>query len=127
MRIAANRPRFGTQLLKRLTHRQLFGEVKPHPLPSHRGPEPFPDLLIVELQFRKPLILWYFCRTYATTPPRGGLGISQIEEFARERLANYKIPKRFVIRDELPEVEVGKVDRVRLSREAENEWGRAGG
>jgi acyl-CoA synthetase (AMP-forming)/AMP-acid ligase II len=45
-----------------------------------------------------------------------------IEAFARERMANYKIPKKFVICDKFPEVEVGKVDRVALTRAAQREW-----
>ena len=62
---------------------------------------------------------------YVLREPGQAISTASIETFARERLANYKIPKRFVIRDQLPEVEVGKVDRVRLTKEAEREWGRA--
>ena len=62
---------------------------------------------------------------YVLREPGWDVSTTSIEKFARERLANYKIPKRFVIRDQLPEVEVGKVDRVRLTKEAEREWGQA--
>jgi acyl-CoA synthetase (AMP-forming)/AMP-acid ligase II len=36
----------------------------------------------------------------------------------RARLANYKIPKRFVIRDELPLLPIGKLDKTALKAEA---------
>lgn len=58
---------------------------------------------------------------YVLREPGRDLSTPVIEEFARERLANYKIPKRFVIRDQLPEMEVGKVDRVTLTKEAERQ------
>lgn len=35
----------------------------------------------------------------------------ELESFCRERLANYKIPKRFLIRDDLPILPSGKVDK----------------
>jgi acyl-CoA synthetase (AMP-forming)/AMP-acid ligase II len=37
---------------------------------------------------------------------------------ARERLANYKVPKRFVVVDELPQLPNGKADKVRLRAQA---------
>jgi len=38
--------------------------------------------------------------------------------YCRERLANYKVPKRFVIRSELPRLPIGKIDKVSLRTEA---------
>jgi acyl-CoA synthetase (AMP-forming)/AMP-acid ligase II len=37
-----------------------------------------------------------------------------LEAACRTRLANYKIPKRFVIDDELPLLPIGKLDKRRL-------------
>jgi acyl-CoA synthetase (AMP-forming)/AMP-acid ligase II len=42
-----------------------------------------------------------------------------VEDHARSSLANYKIPKRFTIRHDLPLLPVGKVDKRALSREAQ--------
>jgi acyl-CoA synthetase (AMP-forming)/AMP-acid ligase II len=50
--------------------------------------------------------------------PGCGLEAAAIDVWCRERLANYKIPKRFVIRDELPLLPVGKLDKTALSAEA---------
>ena len=41
-----------------------------------------------------------------------------LDAWCRERLANYKIPKRFVIRDELPLLPIGKLDKTALKAEA---------
>jgi acyl-CoA synthetase (AMP-forming)/AMP-acid ligase II len=49
---------------------------------------------------------------------RAGLHAEQLDAYCRERLANYKIPKRFVLCDALPLLPIGKVDKVELSRRA---------
>ena len=39
-----------------------------------------------------------------------------LSEWCRARLANYKVPKRFVVRDELPLLPIGKVDKSALMK-----------
>lgn len=46
------------------------------------------------------------------------LGTDDMAAHCRARLANYKIPKRFVIRDRLPMLPLGKVDKATLRTEA---------
>ena len=43
-----------------------------------------------------------------------GTTIEAVAAYARTRLANYKIPKRFVLRNELPLLPIGKVDKIAL-------------
>ena len=62
---------------------------------------------------------------YLLGEPGRELSVAGAEEFARERLANYKVPKLFSIRNELPETKNSKVDRVSLTKEAEQEWRQA--
>jgi acyl-CoA synthetase (AMP-forming)/AMP-acid ligase II len=50
--------------------------------------------------------------------PGCGLEAAAINAWCRGRLANYKIPKRFVIRDELPLLPIGKLDKTALRAEA---------
>jgi acyl-CoA synthetase (AMP-forming)/AMP-acid ligase II len=45
---------------------------------------------------------------------------AEIIDFCRARLANYKVPKRVVLRDELPMLPVGKIDKALLRRQAAN-------
>ena len=42
----------------------------------------------------------------------------ELRAFCCEKLANYKIPKAFILRDELPMLPIGKVDKVALKKEA---------
>ncbi|MEZ6011412.1 MAG: class I adenylate-forming enzyme family protein [Hyphomonas sp.] len=46
--------------------------------------------------------------------PRGDLSIPDLERYCRDRLANYKIPKRFVIEENLPLLPIGKVNKIAL-------------
>jgi acyl-CoA synthetase (AMP-forming)/AMP-acid ligase II len=50
--------------------------------------------------------------------PGCSLDAAAIDAWCRARLANYKIPKRFVIRDELPLLPIGKLDKTALRTEA---------
>ena len=45
--------------------------------------------------------------------------LPELEQLCRERLANYKRPKRIMLRRSLPMLPVGKVDKLALKREAE--------
>lgn len=51
-------------------------------------------------------------------PSAGGhLAEADLDWFCREKLANYKVPKRFVIRADLPVLSNGKIDRASLKLE----------
>jgi acyl-CoA synthetase (AMP-forming)/AMP-acid ligase II len=43
----------------------------------------------------------------------------EADEWCRERLANYKVPKRFTVMSELPRLANGKLDKMSLRRELE--------
>jgi acyl-CoA synthetase (AMP-forming)/AMP-acid ligase II len=46
------------------------------------------------------------------------LGTEELRAWCRKRLANYKVPKRFLVRTELPLLAIGKVDKAALRKEA---------
>ena len=48
----------------------------------------------------------------------GDLDPNTLAEYCRTRLANYKIPKKFIIETSLPLLPVGKIDKVELMRRA---------
>lgn len=50
--------------------------------------------------------------------PRSPITVEEIEAHCRARLANYKTPKRFLIRSELPLLPIGKVDKATLRAQA---------
>ena len=53
--------------------------------------------------------------------PRGELSLCDLERHCRERLANYKIPKRFVIEPNMPLLPIGKINKVALKKRASEE------
>ncbi len=57
---------------------------------------------------------------HAYVQPETGatLDMAGLEALCREKLANYKIPKRFILRHTLPTLPVGKVDKAKLRDEA---------
>ena len=48
--------------------------------------------------------------------PDGLVSEEELDGFCKNRLANYKVPKRFFIRDELPMLPVGKIDKTALKK-----------
>ena len=57
--------------------------------------------------------------------PRADPGEDELRAFCKERLANFKVPKAFFVRDTLPMLPIGKVDKVALRRAALGALGRA--
>jgi acyl-CoA synthetase (AMP-forming)/AMP-acid ligase II len=55
---------------------------------------------------------------YLLLKPGDRLDEPEIAAWCRERIANFKVPKRFLVRDRLPMLAVGKVDKAALRREA---------
>jgi acyl-CoA synthetase (AMP-forming)/AMP-acid ligase II len=53
--------------------------------------------------------------------PREG----ELRAFCKQRLANFKVPKAFFVRDALPMLPIGKVDKVALRRAALESLGRS--
>jgi acyl-CoA synthetase (AMP-forming)/AMP-acid ligase II len=49
---------------------------------------------------------------------RGPLTNEALNTHCRERLANYKIPKSFIVLDEMPLLPIGKIDKAALTRQA---------
>ena len=56
-------------------------------------------------------------RAYLTTASGDAPGDDELRDFLRERLERYKVPKEFVVVDELPRNATGKVVRSRLGEE----------
>ena len=56
---------------------------------------------------------------YIAPAPGASLSEEMLRDWCRENLANYKIPKLFRIRDNLPMLAIGKIDKVSLKRDAE--------
>jgi acyl-CoA synthetase (AMP-forming)/AMP-acid ligase II len=56
---------------------------------------------------------------FISPAPDHEVSIEEIEQHCRARLGNYKIPKRFVVAQNLPMLAIGKIDKVALRKKAE--------
>jgi acyl-CoA synthetase (AMP-forming)/AMP-acid ligase II len=60
---------------------------------------------------------------YVVLAPGAHTDVEALRAHARGRLANYKVPKRFVIVDALPQLPNGKPDKLQLRARARAEMG----
>jgi fatty-acyl-CoA synthase len=52
--------------------------------------------------------------------------VEELQEFARERLARFKVPKRIIVLDELPKTGTGKIQKFVLREQAEEDAEKSG-
>lgn len=65
---------------------------------------------------------WMWVKPVAGAAP----DVGALREWAADRLANYKIPKRIILVDDIPLLPIGKVDKMRLRRSAQQQQHPAG-
>jgi acyl-CoA synthetase (AMP-forming)/AMP-acid ligase II len=83
--------------------REVEAAIEEHPAVAMAVVVPTPDPLWQEVGV-------------AFVVPKPDRTVEGLEEWTRQRLANYKRPKRYVIQNELPLLPIGKVDRAALKR-----------
>lgn len=59
-------------------------------------------------------------RAFVQPAPGAGLTADELDVWCRERLANYKVPKRFELMAELPRLAIGKIDKQALKQDLAN-------
>lgn len=89
--------------------REIEDVIETHPGVALAGVIGVPDPLFREVG-----------EAYVLRRPGTDLTAEEVASWCRERLANYKVPKRFHVRDSLPMLPVGKIDKPALKREAAN-------
>ena len=59
-------------------------------------------------------------KAFIMLKPGASVTAKELRAFCKERLANFKVPKHFDLREQLPLLPTGKVDKVALRQEMEN-------
>ena len=54
------------------------------------------------------------CAACVVLKPGETLTLAELAEWSRERMANYKVPRRLVVMDEFPRTPLGKVQKFAL-------------
>ena len=81
-----------------------------------------PDVFMVAVVGRPDPVMGEVGRAYVMPNPGTRLESRQIQEFLIDKLARYKIPKDIIIRKQLPLTPLGKVKKLDLYREVEEEF-----
>lgn len=79
--------------------------------------EAHPDVGLVAVQGVADETFGEVGHAFVEPKPGRSLDATALDEWCRERLANYKTPKHFEIRPELPRLPIGKIDKQALKRE----------
>ena len=79
--------------------------------------EAHPDVGLVAVQGVADETFGEVGHAFVEPKPGRSLDATALDEWCRERLANYKTPKHFEIRPELPRLPIGKIDKQTLRRE----------
>jgi acyl-CoA synthetase (AMP-forming)/AMP-acid ligase II len=104
------------QLVGRIKEMYKSGGYNVFPREIEEAIQSHPDVVMAAVVSR-PDPLWQEVGI-AFVVPRVTLTADELDVHCRHRLANYKIPKEFVLCSELPLLPIGKVDKVELKRRA---------
>ena len=104
------------RLVGRLKEMYKSGGYNVYPREVEDAIHSHPDVIMAAVVSR-PDPLWQEVGV-AFVVAREGTSSEALEAYCRERLANYKLPKAFILCDSLPLLPIGKVDKVELKRRA---------
>ena len=105
------------QLVGRMKEMFKSGGYNVYPREIEIAIESHPDVAMVAVVAIPDPLYHEVGVAFVVPSPGGAVDEDELRAFCRERLANYKVPKQFIVRADLPRLPVGKVDKVSLRRE----------
>ncbi|HVS13688.1 MAG TPA: hypothetical protein VMV46_07180 [Thermoanaerobaculia bacterium] len=118
--VAVERPDGNWRLVGRLSQRYKSGGYNVDPREIEIALEQHPGIAMAAVVAVPDALYQEVGHAFVLPEPGAEVDEDELRAFLRERLANYKIPKRFFVRAELPMLPVGKIDRVRLGEETKH-------
>ena len=82
----------------------------------------YPDIFMVAVLGRPDPIMGEVGRAYVVLKPGSSMQPDELKDFLKDKLARYKIPEDIIIREQLPLTPLGKVKKLDLYREIEEEF-----
>jgi acyl-CoA synthetase (AMP-forming)/AMP-acid ligase II len=112
--LAVERPDGSLRLVGRLKEMYKSGGYNVYPREIEQALESCPGVAMAAVVGVPDVTFGEVGVAFVLREPGVEVAVATLEAWCRERLANYKIPKRFVIADELPLLPIGKLDKQRL-------------
>lgn len=116
--VAIRRPDGNVALAGRLTEMFKSGGYNVYPREIEAVLEAYPALAGAAVVDVPDPVFGEVGVAYIETRPGVDIDINSVTAYCRERLARYKVPKRFAVVDALPRLPVGKIDRAALRARA---------
>ena len=124
--VALLRPDGGYAIRGRLSGMYKSGGENVHPREVERVLEEHPDVALAAVVGVPDPVYGEVGRAWVIREPGTDPGEEELRAFCRARLVNFKVPKTIAVRDMLPFLPIGKVDRMALRNEALAGTGRGG-
>lgn len=115
--LGLRRPDGNYQIVGRLSERYKSGGYAIFPREIELVLEAHPAVAMAAVVGVPDPIFGEVGRAFILRRPGHRLSEAEIDAYCRERLANYKVPKSFAVRDRLPMLPVGKIDKPALKAE----------
>lgn len=121
--LAVQRPDGAIRLVGRLKEMFKSGGYNVYPREIEQVLESCPGVAMAAVVSVPDPVFSEVGHAYVLRVPGAEIDCEQLAAACRSRLANYKVPKRFVVEDELPVLPIGKLDKRRLRERAIAEVG----
>ncbi len=117
--VAEYRPDGNLRLVGRLRDMFKSGGYNVYPREIEAVVESHPDVAVCAVIGVPDRVYQEVGMAFVELRPGGIAGVSELDRHCRDRLANYKVPKTFVIESRLPRLPIGKIHKQALRKAAD--------
>lgn len=117
--VAVRLPTGHLRLVGRRSEMFKSGGLNVYPREIELVLEDHPDVAMAAVVGTKDAVYSEVGAAFVVCEPGRSVDADSLKEWCKERLAGYKVPKTFHVRNELPLLPIGKVDKQALKRELE--------
>ena len=110
------------RLVGRSTEMYITGGFNVYPAEIEEQISRYPGVMMTAVVAVPHKIMGEVGRAYVVPKPGADLDGDKIQEYLKEYLADYKIPRQYVFRDTLPMTVLGKIEKKVLRQELEKEF-----
>lgn len=110
------------RLVGRLKDMYITGGYNVYPAEIEEQISRYPGVMLVSVVSEPHQIMGEVGRAYVVPQPGASLDGKAIQEYLKDYLADYKIPRKYIFRDTLPMTPLGKIEKNKLREEVVKEF-----